>query len=259
LNDSTRTKSNVVQYNTENCQNESYWKSDLISDVSSVKHQGKCGSCVAFATMAAVEFCFRNLTGKFGDYSEQELIDCGYGHFGADGCHDAQLYSYLNWMIRNDYLPASEEQYRYSYNKPSLQCPRGLGHDEKLQAEVTDFFYISEGSEKLLMERLLSHGAVISSITVHQELKDYRGGIFEGCEPNMDINHAVLVVGYGTDDGVDYWHIKNSWGVAWGEDGFMRLRRGAEMCGIGQKLAGVECGFIGEQDADGDVSDDEEK
>ncbi len=48
----------------------------------------------------------------------------------------------------------------------------------------------------------------------------------------MDVNHAVLAVGYGTLNGMDYWLIKNSWGATWGDNGYFRMQRGVNMCGI---------------------------
>ena len=56
----------------------------------------------------------------------------------------------------------------------------------------------------------------------------YEKGIFDGCDytKNIDINHVVVLVGYGTDEnGIDYWIIRNSWTTNWGENGFMRLKR----------------------------------
>ena len=54
-------------------------------------------------------------------------------------------------------------------------------------------------------------------------------------------DHAVTVVGYGTENGVDYWVVKNSWGTSWGEKGYIRVKRGVKMCGIGSILVTVSC------------------
>jgi hypothetical protein len=199
---------------------------------------------VAFATIGAIETCFRRVTGRLGDYSEQELLDCGFGHKGANGCHDAELDSYFDWIYQNDIDLTGEVQYPYLYTQPKLTCPYDLSPDEEL-AKVTDYFSISKGSEQDIMELVVSHGAVISAVTAYDEFRAYRGGLFDGCQPGQDNNHAVLVIGYGTtDDGEDYWLIKNSWGVFWGEDGYMRMKRGVKMCNIGSIITGVECALM---------------
>ena len=84
--------------------------------VTPVKDQGDtCQSCVAFATMAVMETCFRIKTGRLGDYSEQELIDCAYEEQeGANGCEPTDgLTAYLDYAVRVRLLPASEEMYPY--------------------------------------------------------------------------------------------------------------------------------------------------
>ena len=69
--------------------------------------------------------------------------------------------------------------------------------------------------------------------------KQYTGGVYINATcPNgpLDVNHDVMLVGYGTDLGVDYWLIKNSWGATWGDKGYFKIQRGVNMCGI------VNCG-----------------
>jgi hypothetical protein len=222
----------------------------LIGEVSPVKEQGtSCESSVAFATMAVIETCFRRVTGRLGDYSEQELIDCAYGSQpGANGCEPTDsLTAYLDWAIESDLLPASEEQYPYTYGRTTLTCPQDLGRAPDLAARPIDFFSTGRGTEEILKMLVVKHGAVVAAIKTNQAFGEYQGGIFDGCDDfdEAEIDHAVTVVGYGRSSKTEgyqaYWLIKNSWGIEWGEDGYMRLQRGVGMCGIGRFLAGVLC------------------
>ena len=65
-------------------------------------------------------------------------------------------------------------------------------------------------------------------------------GKLNGCL-SQPLNHAVVVVGYGTEYGIDYWLLKNSWGKNWGMEGFMKIQRGVDMCGIGRQLVTITC------------------
>ena len=69
---------------------------------------------------------------------------------------------------------------------------------------------------------------------------NYANGIFSGCSSKI-INHAVLVYGYGTENGVDYWLVKNSWGTDWGNGGTIKIKRGTNECGIGNYCYAAQC------------------
>jgi len=164
------------------------YSSVALGNVSPVKNQKQCGSCVAFSNMALVETCFKRVTGVFGDYSEQQFVDCGYGQNGANGCDGAAPHAYVKW---------------------SKDSAMGLFHES-------------------------------TSVNADGPFMDYGGGVFAGCT-SSDTNHAVTVVGYGSDNGQDYWLVKNSWGEGWGEDGYIRVKRGVGMCGIGKTMVTVSC------------------
>merc|ERR1719265_2504738 len=86
---------------------------------------------------------------------------------------------------------------------------------------------------------LVNEGPVVVAVDANDWF-DYDSGIFDGCSKDAILGHAVLVKGYGSENGKGYWLIQNSWGAGWGEQGHIRLlRRGAEeeesWCGIDDK------------------------
>jgi len=202
-----------------------------------VKNQKQCGSCVAFSNMAAIEVCFKKLTGSEGDYSEQQLVDCGYGKNGASGCNGAWTYSYLQTVADSGLGLGHESNYPY---KSALGTCSAV-EEYKQGAKVSSAYYTYNGDEDLLAKLVAEHGAAVTSVRAAGEMMNYAGGVFAGCT-SSDTDHAVAVVGYGTSDkGEDYWLIKNSWGSDWGEGGYIRLKRGVGMCGVGKAIATVSC------------------
>jgi hypothetical protein len=208
--------------------------------VSEVKNQKQCGSCVAFANMAAIETCFKKATGVFGDYSEQQLVDCGYQKNGANGCNGAYTYSYIKTIADEGLDLTAEATYPYKNTDPTLTCPATDHYNQG--AKVSGSYYTYEGDEETMKGLVAKHGAVVTSVRSSGPFQEYEGGVFAGCTSDST-DHAVTVVGYGTDSasGLDFWKIKNSWGNTWGEDGFIRLQRGVSMCGIGKTMAVAEC------------------
>merc|ERR1712198_681486 len=207
--------------------------------VSPVKNQYNCGSCVAFASTAAIETCFKKKVGVFGDYSEQQLVDCGYKQHGANGCAGAAPHAYIQWADENKIRLAHESQYPYKNNETDYTCPSLPVCNQGVR--ISGSFYTYSGDEDLLKRMVYEHGAVVASVYGNGTFKSYGGGIFEGCPAGSSTDHSITVVGYGTEGGVPFWLIKNSWGTNWGENGFIRMKRGVGMCGIGRALAVVHC------------------
>jgi len=211
--------------------------------VSPVQHQHNCGCCTAFATVAAYETCIKKATGKFGDFAEQQLIDCAYGKHGAKGCSATPYEAYSKWITNNNISLTHESNHPYVERKSTYRCPSNLP-PYNLGARVTSYVYKNnyyKEDEEALKQMVFKHGAVIAGVDTNSGgLFKYKGGIYDECRGNF-INHAVTVVGYGTEGGVDFWIAKNSWGKDWGEQGFFRLKRGVGMCGIGKALVGLVC------------------
>ncbi|XP_048085060.1 cathepsin S, ortholog 1 isoform X1 [Alosa alosa] len=206
--------------------------------VSEVQNQGPCGSCWAFSSAGALEAQMKRRTGTLTPLSQQNLVDCSIA-FGNHGCRGGYLSKSFIYVIHNKGID-SANYYPYERRVSS----REQGHDYregKCRYSVRgragyciDFRILPSRSEKALQHTVANIGPVSVGINAMlPSLHHYRGGIYSDpqCNPKLT-NHAVLVVGYGTENGQDYWLVKNSWGPAWGENGYVRMARNRNQCGI---------------------------
>jgi Papain family cysteine protease len=185
------------------------------------------------------------ITGQFGNYSEQQFLDCAYDHLGANACLGAPLYAYLNWTAEGKKQLANGKQYPYKGDDSPFDCPDPRPYDKKA-AVVSSMYYTYNGTEELLKELVFDNDVVVVGVWFTEEswtaFQTYKKGIFS-CPAKGKITggHAMVAVGYGTEKGKDYWLLKNSFGPKWGEKGFMKLQRGNSSCGIGRAIVVAEC------------------
>jgi C1A family cysteine protease len=218
--------------------------------VTEARNQMSCGSCAAFAATATHETCLLKVgTPKENlDLSEQEVLDCAYAESrpGANRCNGAYIGVYQEYMAESAKgLFAHETSYLYQNTNPNDQCQNKpkWSAGNKITAAVVDYGCNEEKLMKLVME----HSAVATGLDAGNAFGNYKSGVYDTCAPNADnpkINHAVTVIGWGTENNVDYWLIKNSWGNTWGAGGFIKVKRGT--CGIGGNCAATTCGPSGQ-------------
>jgi len=192
--------------------------------VTSVKTQGSCGGCFAFAAVGSIEFWYWKHTRKSKDFSIQQWIDCTKGaNYGCDG---GLMHPVFAKAMKTPAGPASFDTYR---NRESV-C-RKRTHRPWLR--VKSYAVQSDASnypiEQHLAHNLVQYGPIpvgIDSTNWHFEM--YRGGVLKESQCGKDIDHAVLLVGFTPE----YWIIKNSWGPRWGQAGYLYLERNKNACGI---------------------------
>jgi C1A family cysteine protease len=199
------------------------------------KNQGRCGSCWAFSTTGAVEAIHKIRTGRLVSLSEQELVSCSRANMG---CNGGLMDHAFEWIISNGGID-SERQYPYS--AMGEEC-----NTYKLQlhvAEIDGFEDVPPGDEDEL-EKAVSQQPV--SIAIEADTRSfqlYDGGVYDSTDCGSNVDHGVLVVGYGINHNQThpkhhrhFWKVKNSWGETWGENGYIRMARrvSAEtgQCGI---------------------------
>eukprot|EP01114_Cavostelium_apophysatum_P023907 TRINITY_DN916_c0_g1_i1.p1 TRINITY_DN916_c0_g1~~TRINITY_DN916_c0_g1_i1.p1 ORF type:complete len:371 (-),score=74.53 TRINITY_DN916_c0_g1_i1:38-1150(-) len=208
------------------------WRTSGI--ISAIKDQGDCGSCWTFATTETLEAYWALATGELQDLSEQQILDCTpnpdqCGGTGGCGGGTVELaYARINAMGGL----ASEWTYPYlSYTGKAFTCR----FNETVPAVKVAGFTDLPSNQYL---PVMTHVAKVGPLAVSVDASAwgaYESGVFNGCnQTNPDLDHAVQLVGYGSDSQLgNYWIVRNSWNPTWGEDGFIRIARPANpTCGI---------------------------
>ncbi|KRX43985.1 Cathepsin L [Trichinella murrelli] len=225
------------------------WRSEGM--VTPVKDQGHCGSCWAFSATGALEGQNKRKTGKLVSLSEQNLIDCSrkYGNMGCSGGLMDNAFEY----VKENHGIDTEESYPYEAAVRMID-KKCRFKNSTIGATDKGFVDVEPGNETYLMHAVATIGPLSVAIDAsHESFQFYSSGmllmvsIFNTVEvmwtnlgvyfePNCSsefLDHGVLVVGYGSLKGKDYWIVKNSWGTSWGNDGYIFMARNKNNnCGI---------------------------
>jgi C1A family cysteine protease len=195
--------------------------------VTPLKNQRQCGSCWAFSTTGALEGAWKIASGKLVSLNEQQLVDCSTENHGCNGGSMDLAFDFLK-----NHSACTEDSYDYEGKADKChasKCKVGIP-----SGSVTGFKDVPADDMNALMEAVSQQPVSVAIEADQTAFQMYHGGILtKKCGNKLD--HGVLVVGYGSDKGIDYWKVKNSWGGAWGEDGFIRIERGLPKSG--------ECGI----------------
>lgn len=197
--------------------------------VTPVKDQGNCGSCWSFSATGALEGAYYLKYGKLLSFSEQELVSCDKTDAGCNGGWMDDAFTF----VKNNGGITTEDQYPYkSGSTGSTGSCVTTGYTKVAESAPKSFTDVQTGSVDALMSAVAQQPVSIAIQANQIAFQSYKSGVLTGkCGQNLD--HGVLLVGYGTENGVDYWKVKNSWGPSWGESGYIKIERsGADLCGI---------------------------
>jgi C1A family cysteine protease len=201
--------------------------------VTPVKDQGQCGSCWAFSSTGAIEGAWAIAEGQLTSLSEQELVDCATGRsYGSRGCDGGQMDGGFKYVIENGQCASAEYPYTSGISKSGGAC-----------MPCTLVVHMSSCSDVKPNDQVSLKAAVYQqpvSIAIEADTRyfqSYSGGVLDAATCGTTLDHGVLIVGYGTENGKKYWLVKNSWSDTWGEQGYVKILRSdstndAGICGI---------------------------
>ncbi|MBN1645684.1 C1 family peptidase [Candidatus Woesearchaeota archaeon] len=195
---------------------------DFMTDV---KHQGyTCGTCWAHSILGAIE---AHANGYYNDptidldLSEQDLVSCWHGGCGGIG---ASQYPMVFNYIYSEHV-ATEEC--FPYTGTSQSCNNKCSDWQDDAWGIVGYEELPDGNIAAIQEAIIRNGPVVTGMISYPDFALYDGGIYIPAPGQDFAGHSVVLLGWGREDGIDYWIGKNSWGINWGEDGYFRIKMGA--------------------------------
>jgi len=197
-----------------------------------IRNQQQCGSCWAFSASEVLSDRVAIATGQASPVlSAEDMVSCDTGD---NGCHGGRFPS--AWQYLQDSGIVSDACFPYAAGSGDApECPQQCANSESWsQSKVKASSAYAINGVTNMQKEIMSHGPIQVGYKVYKSFMSYQTGVYQKkpYEFTPEGGHAVKIVGWGTDNGVDYWKVANSWGASWGEEGYFRILRGQDECGM---------------------------
>ncbi|CAG2163327.1 unnamed protein product, partial [Oppiella nova] len=222
-----------------------------------IRDQGSCGSCWALATVEVISDRICIASNQSVEVSAENLLDC-CGSSCGDGCQggwpeQAWLYYQHTGLVSGGGYRSKIGCQPYSIaacdhmgegtatlppctdNSPTPSCKRACtntgyngGYTQDLHYGANEYGFSNQN--ELVQQEIMQNGPVVATYDVYEDFFNYKSGVYQYVYGDYQGGHAVKIVGWGTDSGLDYWLVANSWNTNWGDQGYFKIIRGTNDC-----------------------------
>jgi len=195
------------------------------SVVTPVKNQGQCGSCWAFSTTENIESVWAIAGNPLVSLAPQQIVDCDTVDAGCNGGNPPTAYEYV---IKAGGLEPEKD---YPYTAKDGKCTAKASLEV---AKISGYSWATRTKNETAMQVAVYNVAPLSICVDAVTWQTYTSGIItKNCGTALD--HCVQLIGWGSQGSTEYWSVRNSWGASWGEQGYIRVERNKDLCGIAQE------------------------
>ncbi len=204
--------------------------------IHAVRDQAQCGSCWAFGSTEALSdrFC---LAGKNVILSPQDPVSCDYNNYGCDGGYLNLVWQYFTntGVVADSCLPYTSGSGVAPNCPTTKKCADG---SVWTKYKCTAGSVVNPLSVSAIQTELYNNGPLEGAFTVYEDFFSYSSGVYYHVSGGVAGGHAIKVLGWGVENGLNYWLCANSWGTSWGMSGFFKIKQGD--CGINQQMYGCK-------------------
>ena len=215
-----------TKLDTSNLNDSVDWRAQ--GKVNDVKDQGRCGSCWAFSATGAVETAHAIASNELVSLSDQQVTSCSIGF----GCGGGWQWAGFNYLKANAPELSSDYPYVSGTSQETGECLTDAS--KGLSFNVASHTNVPPNSVADLKAAIAQQAVSVTIEADNLVFQTYQSGVLDSTKCGTSLDHAVIAVGYGNENGQDYYIVRNSWGSSWGDAGYIKIAAvdGEGICGI---------------------------